>query len=351
MDKPSKISPSKESNDHGSVFCAGLPFVGLRDISPGEEEILKQESRSNSAYTVVWLVLAGLSIVAPLLIAVGLSLLFTFSSAAENVLVVLIVAVSLAGFTVTLILADKAFRRYRITKRTLSQGRLRIFQGSIDDEDPTDQERERLVEIGILEPHKTVPLTLELHALDDVIFTRNDSRPRKWIAVGLTTAAPIPRNAARFNVPSEWEIPMDGSFERRRLTLSEKKELMDYARHIRRWRWLQIFLGVWFAGSLIRLIAMLAGLETETTIQIWVVIAVAGSGLWYWWQDRKARIFDEDAELGWALAFDAEHSSSIVEIDRAFTGEVEVLPASGLIWGIKGKPAAWRRQRKKGKIN
>ncbi len=350
VDNLSTISTSQESNDHGSVLCAGLPFVGWRDISHGEKEILNQEARSDSTYTVVWLALAGLSIVAPLSIVVGLSFVIAFSPAAENVLAVLIVAVSLVGFTITLILADKAFRRSKIARRTLSQGRFRIFQGSFDNEDPTDHERERLVAKGVLAPGQTESITLELHADDDVIFAKNSSRPQKWIAVDLTTAAPIPQHAARFNVPSEWEIAAEGSFERRRLMSSEKAELLDYARQIRRWRWLQMFLGVWFVGSLIRLIAKLTELQTETAIQLWVVLATAGSGLWYYWQGRKARIFDEDAELGWTLILGAEHAAAIAETDRVFTGEVEVLPASGLIWGIKGKPAAWRRRRKKGKI-
>ncbi|CAN5272430.1 hypothetical protein BH20ACI2_BH20ACI2_16460 [soil metagenome] len=341
-----RISPSLESNGHESVFCAGLPFVGWRDISPGEKEILNQESRTGYRYTVVWLMLAGLSIVAPLSIAVGLSLVITFSPSVEDVLLVLIVALSLLGFTITLVLADKAFRRSGITKRTLSQGRFRIFKGDFDNEDPTDYERERLVENGVLGPGQTEPITLELHAVDDVIFAKSGSRPRKWIAVELTTAAPLPQHAARFNVPSEWQIPIDGNFERRRMTLNEKEELLDYARHVRRWRWLQIFLGIWLVASLIRIVAKLTGLQTETAIQLGVVLATAGSGLWYYWQGRKARIFDEDAELGWAIVVNAEHASAIVERDRAFTADVEVLATSGLIWIVKGKPAGWRRRRK-----
>ncbi len=346
VDTLSKISPSQESNGRGSVFCAGLPFVGWRNLSPGEKEMLKQESRGGSTYTVVWLVLAGLSIVAPLSIVVGLSLFLTFSQTAENVVIVLIVAASLLGFTIALILADKAFRRSRIANRTLAHGRFRIFQGNFDNEDPTDDERERLVEKGVLAPDQTEPITLELHAVDDFIFAKNGSRLQKWIAVELTTAAALPEHAARFNVPSDWEISAEGSFERRRLMSDEKAELLDYARQIRRWRWLQILLGVWFVGSLIRIIAELTGLQTETAIQLWVVLATAGSGFWYYWQGRKARIFDEDAELGWALVFNAEHATEIAERDRAFTGEVEVLPASGLIWVVKGKPAGWRRRKK-----
>lgn len=346
VDTLSRIFPSPESNGHETVFCVGLPFVGWRDISPSEKEILNQESRIGFTYTVVWLMLAGLSIVSSLSISVGLSLFITFSPPVEDVLVVLIFAVSLLGFTSTLILADKAFRRSRIIKRTLSQGRFRIFMGDFDNEDPTDHERERLVENGVLGLGQTEPITLELHAVDDVIFAKNGARPRKWIAVELTTAAPLPQHAARFNVPSEWQIPIEGNFARRRMTLNEKEELLDYARQIRRRRWPQIFLGIWAVASLIRIVAKLTGLQTETAIQLWVVLAVAGSGLWYYWQGRKARIFDEDAELGWAIVFNAEHASAIVERDRAFTSDVEVLATSGLIWIVKGKPAGWRRRRK-----
>ncbi len=323
-----------------------MPFVGLRNISPGEKESLSHESRSGLTYTVIWLTLAGLSIVAPLSIVLGLSLIFTFSPSVEDVLAVLVIAVSLIGFTISLILADKAFRRYIISKRTLSQGQIRIFKGDLDNEDSTDQERERLLKSGVLYIGQTESITLELHAVDDVIFAKNGSRLRKRIAVELTTAASLPQNAAKYNLPSEWELPSEDNLLRRRLTSNEKEELLDYARQIRKWRWLQIFLGVWFVGSLIRIIAKLTGLETETAIQIWVVLAVAGSGLWYYWQGRKARIFDEEAELGWALVFNAEHAAAMAGTDRAFTGEVEVLPASGLIWGIKGKPAGWRRKRK-----
>lgn len=295
---------------------------------------------------IVWLVLAGLSIIVPLSIAVGLSSFISFSPSAENVLAVFVVAVTLFGFTITLVLADRAFRRSRIANRTLAQGRFRIFQGNFDNEDPTDDERKRLVEKGVLAPDQTEPITLELHAVDDFIFAKNGSRLQKWIAVELTTAAALPECAARFNVPSEWEISAEGSFERRRLMSSEKAELLDYARQIRKWRWLHIFLGVWFVGSLIRIIAELSGMPTETFIQVWVVFATAGSCFWYYWQGRKARIFEEDAELGWALVFSAEHASALAEGDQGFTADVEVLAASGLIWVVKGKPAGWRRRRK-----
>jgi hypothetical protein len=190
---------------------------------------------------------------------------------------------------------------------------------------------------------------IELHAASDVIYQVNGVKPKGWIAIELTKAACPPDSPARFIAPEEWQIPeAEDEVERRRLTLGEREEILQYAGHIRRRRWLQVLATAWLLAVVMNLLtSKLLELETPMKVAVWAAITLVACAMLFYKQTLTARLYDQDSDHGWALVMESKQASVMSKGKHDLTGLIEVLPVSGALWMIGEKPAGWRRRLKK----
>lgn len=328
------------------IFCAGLPMVGARSLTATEQSLLKQESRMHFGRALALSLIAPVSVIFPITVSASIDSSAAQPEFLDDVFATFLILSIFLIAPFSLYFASKAFERYRLIRRTLDAGVVRVFEGTSNNEDPTDTVRRLLLKKGLFSQTEAGGERIELYAADDVIYKVNGRRSRHWVEITLTMAALPPQSPAIFGAPIDWQLPKnDGRLVRRRITSGEKDEILSYARKIRRGTWLQILFGLWLMASLIKAIANSFGLQPVTSVQIGIVLASIGSGVWFFRQGSVAEQYVDDAEGGWVVVLGAQQAQTLSEEEANFTANVEILPHSGALWIVAGKPAAWRRQK------
>jgi hypothetical protein len=133
---------------------------------------------------------------------------------------------------------------------------------------------------------------------------------------------------------------LEDELERRRLTPGEREEILQYARHVRRRRWLQALAAGWFLAVVTNLLD--SRLPGRVGFAVWAAVSLLACAVLFYRQTRRARLYEQDAGQGWALVIKPEQASVISRGEHSLTDAMEVLPVSGAAWVIGGKPAGWR---------
>lgn len=332
------------------MFCVGLPHVGVRSLSDAEELAFADDERRLQRTIILCFTAIGLCVTLPVILWIVLTLVFDDLVRNDIVaifgLVLLVVGIPLFAF-----LADKAFTRRKVVRLTLLSGTVRCFGGRLDALGLANDGYEILKNTDLISENPAAVLRVELHGVSDVVYRINGIQPKKWFIISLTRAARAPDSPARFSIPKEWEVSeeVDGGtllrddVKRRRLTEDERKEILQYARRTRKWRWLQMFLIGWFLASVMNVSARLLELAFPFAIAAWVILFAVLRGVWFYKQTARAETFVQDSQLGWTLIIRPWESKVSHQAEDGQRDEVEILPISGMLWMADDKPAGWRR--------
>jgi len=291
---------------------------------------------------IVWLVF--LPLVLPLSFGICLRVAIGNTEQFGVLLAILGILALFVALPVGLLRARDLARRGRVVKRAAVAGSVRCFAGICTDDDWTDltlqvMKRTGLAQIGRLN-------RLELFPGSAVIYKLNDSEPKAWLAVGLTTAAAVPVSPARFEMPSDWERESEKvEITRRRLTDEERGELNGYSARLRKSRWMYVVPAffVWRLASVFTF--RLASADVRTGVGI--VLGVAAFAFLFQRATRQAGRWDLDAECGWLAAIDPAENQQLDASHPDTPPPMEILPLSGAAWTIRSKPAGWRRHHRR----
>jgi hypothetical protein len=328
------------------TFCAGLPYVGTRPLKAAETQTLARRARWLSDVGVVLLALSPILFVSALVF--GVILLekvprFESGPAPFSVLCFFgLIAPVAAAFLVGYDARSKA--RYYGEARAFRC--VRCFAGTMS-EDPTDHSQRVLVRAGLIQPDSKEHCQIELFPSNDVVYSVNGVRVRKLIRVDVTTAAARPEDVAEYAVPVDWQSD-DLPFEpqRRRQSADETDEIIYYARRVRRRMWISplLFVYLW---------ALVVGDFLYETVKLssslcWAIFfagAIALFGLLLSGPWRHTRQCKTDAGLGWVIIVPPHKHTERDGTEKTQKETIEVLPVSGAVWTIDGRPAGWRRKK------
>lgn len=324
------------------IYCAGLSFVGSRELTDTERGKLRRRSNRLLVDCIAWLVVVPF--VVPVSLGICLRVVVRSTDDFAAALAVLGIATLFIGLPVGFLRTRDIARRHRMLKRTIEIGSIRCFEGQFNDEDWTDLTRQTLKRTGCA--HLDGLNRLELLASSDVIYRLNKTEPGKWYTVELTAAAAAPASPARFAMPRDWESASEGiEMTRRRLTEEERRELSSYARRARKNRWIYAVPVFFFARIIAVFGSKLASSQVRTGVAI--TLGVAAFGYLFFRSTREASRWESDAEYGWLgvvqPAEDAAEGHDPHPADAKIPPPMEVLPGSGALWTIRNKPAGWRR--------
>ena len=346
IDLPETFSEMEKSNlEDEVVLCAGLQYEGTRPLSADERGALRHRQRSQRRILILWLFGIPVSVAVPFILWNLLNAAFTESPATEDIVLIVAIFSIVIGIPISIYFADIALKRYRVLKRTLSENHARRFKGKLNDEDWTNRNTEFVLRraAGFEDPDDR-ELSIDLHAVDDVLFKINDSETDRWIALELTRGIRPPDAPARFKAPIQWVDPeREDDILRRRLTTGELDEILGYANQLRRRRWWQTFLIAWAVAGFSRVVAIkIFELELPAIFLLCTgaIVAICGSVFYYW--TSKAERYDQDREDGWAIILEPAQVSTLGDGESVPRQSIEVLPKSGAAWTIGGNPAGWR---------
>jgi hypothetical protein len=324
------------------VFCAGLPYVGNRRLEPDECLSLARRQR--------WLRLKGLfsSALSPICFISGLMFIVVNLDSApptggvSNSLVAVGSLAVLAPTAIVYLIGREARSRAQGYRRARIFGYVRRFAGTAHMDDPTDRCLLALVRAKLIQPDSREHCELELLPLSNVVYSVNRVPIRKYVRLEVRTAAARPQDAVEFAVPSEW-LPGEVPFEpqRRRQSRQETAEILRYWRSIKRKVWLSPLYFTLVCYCLYQLVRV--AYPTAPVLLSAAAISLAGFLLFRNWQ--QARHVKADADLGWVMVVPPHTSTDKNGTDKEEERTLEVLPRSGAIWTIDGRPAGWRRKR------
>lgn len=327
------------------ILCSGLPYDRSVLLSEKERQTLLSRSRLQRKVFVICLLGILVCIVLPIILWLVLNASLTDTTSVNDIVAIVTVTSLIFGIPVFAYLSDRALKRYRVLNGTLFANHVRRFVGVIDKEDWTNGTYDVLKRTGHLREGEGRKTEVDLHAADDILFKINDNEVERWTFVELTKATAPPDSPARFKAPIDWVDPeRKDDILRRRLTASERDEIYNYAKKIRRRRWWQLLIVAWLAAAVIRPVGIkIFELEFPAMFAIWAATTIPICAFLFYRQTHEAELYDEDRSDGWAVSLEPNQISTITDGEKHLTQAVEILPFSGATWTIGGKPAGWRK--------
>jgi len=342
------VSGSSHDESEGAsaqTFCASLPFVGTRAIRGRELRILRRRARRLRIRGLLFLAAS------PVAFASGLTFAVLGCDAQASVLYAPLMALSMVlvfgGTGLSLLLAHDSFALSRQYREVMRVGHVRRFSGTIRCNDPTDLSVQRLVRARLATPDCEEHYDIELLPLADMLYSVNGTRLRKRIRVYPTAVVVTPRDTIELAVPPDWHAPnLPFVPKRRRQSHEETEQILRYVRRIRRLIWLPplVFVYIWalVTGDVLY---EYVGLSRGTCITIFVAGAVGLVGFFLSRAWRHGSRMRADAEFGWIIIVPPHKYTDKTGAEHVQEETVEILPASGALWTIDGRPAGWRHNR------
>jgi hypothetical protein len=320
-------------------WCAGLPLVNERQLTPEERDELTDDAamRSRSRAILNW-IYVGIILCIPVVGAVA--------SLQNNVLPALVL-IALILLPLKIVLTRDRAKQAKSIVRDLKSGAVKCFSGTVE----TNLSDPILEELGLrlMLPTDGAPLTIELLTPSGRLWTVQGERFRPWILSETVRVAELPESSS---ISKEWlrnveELGDDlESLNLRDLSEVEKTELRSLAmKSWRRFLILAIVLTTWFSISLGFEVAGSHPNHPELTVEIQlyflgIITILTDAALVVTF--AKSRRFVRDARRGIVFlvrVFDHEGSPLSPPIQKIY----EILPHSRMVWSIDDGPAKWRR--------
>lgn len=343
--KPSRTPISHHALDKGDVvqLCAGMPQIATRELLPEEQEYIRMLRRAFLRQSLM----RGTA--ALLILGAAAYLVFALFDRMDSVLwydlVVGILGVGGLAFGLFILIqcVDLLLRRW-VLRRAGDAAYVRVFEGTLNPGDFTDKSRRWLEKTGLLYEDPEAFNTVELYADNNIVHQINDELPEEWVAVLLTRAAAVPEEPLVLDVPTDWfPEAAEGSMQRRRQTLTEHDEILNYAKVGR--KRLNLIPLLWGAPLFLALIFLMHKLlQLDAALVAWGSGAIAAAITMYNFirTRRKISALLEDAEYGWVIIFTPDELFESAGSEPWEGAPTEFLPASETLWSFAGRPAAWR---------
>lgn len=335
----------KEESDREMRLCAGLSYVGERELDESERSALGRESNIHMAKALFFALCApALIILFPLTIWHEHLIRAVVPHIGAYVIGVSLIA-CVFGLPLAILLSRDYFRKEEVLGRAAESGNIRCFEGQLNIDDRTDAVRTFLTKRGFLKTADLSVNRIELFGNDDVVYMTNGNRPPRFLEVELTSAALPDPSTPYFSVPPAWkDADLEVNLERRRLSEGEIEEVRSYAKE--NWRYVRfLFLfGILVFGMTEIFTLGLFEMEPYRSHVVSVSCAIAICVAIFYRRKGRAERLEKDAENGWAFMC---HPPGYAQENSGEAGPeapVEFLPLSNVFWTIDGKPAGWRRK-------
>ncbi len=326
-------------------LCAGLSYVGERELDESERSALGRESNIHMAKALFFALCApALIILFPLTIWHEHLIRAVVPHIGAYVIGVSLIA-CVFGLPLAIFMSRDYFRKEEVLGRAAESGNIRCFEGQLNMDDRTDAVRTFLTKRGLLRTADLSVNRIELFSNDDVVYMTNGNRPPRFLEVELTSAALPDPSTPYFSVPAAWkDADLEVDLERRRLSEGEIEEVRSYAKE--NWRYVRFLFLFGIAVFGMTEIFTLGFFEMEpyrshvVSVGCGIAICIAIFYRRKGWAER----LEKDADNGWALIHyptENERKGSGMDLPQV---PVEFLPISNLFWIIDGKPAGWRRK-------
>lgn len=233
-------------------------------------------------------------------------------------------------------LAREHLRRARATLADLENGLVERYEGALGSIDTLDSAARGLLERGLFEPDPRRTQHVEVTPRARLVVRVNGRPAEKSLrAPAVEVARPRPHGYAT-RLPGDLvQVENDTHLLvlRRSLTPTEMSELHQRGLAFRRRFWWSSTLA---AGPAAALAVWLAGLMTsqrwlQAAAGVLSIVSVVFVSYHVWL--RLTRRIEADRALRWVIT---------MRNDAGAGSELEVLPASGLVWTEREKPAGWR---------
>lgn len=234
------------------------------------------------------------------------------------------------------LLARERLRKARATIADLEGGVVERYEGPLGAIDSLSRAARDLLERGLFEPDPRRRQRVEVTPRARLVVRVNGSPCERGLrAAAIEVARPRPHGYAT-SLPQEL-VQIENETHllvlRRSLTPAEMSELRARGLGFRRRFWWSTTLAagpaaalaVWLAGLLTTHRALQAGAGVLAI----VLVAAISHHIWL----RLVRRIETDRELRWVITMRDEAGAG---------SQIEVLPASGLVWTERERPAGWR---------
>lgn len=359
VESSSKSSCSQPSD---VIACAGLPFVGKRNLHPQELASLKQRKRRLMATGCLVPLLTPLGAMAGGSIAAYAMAHFSNDAAWGAFTLFFVGGIVVTGFAIQW--SWKRVREGARLRKTCVNGYVRRFEGQLLWDDPTDASLCILGSAGLLRLEPNTSDSVELLADRDEAYRVNEVVLNSPLQLSVTCATGQPRDAIRWRVPRTWsEQGIPDRAERRRPSADEMEELAEYGQLTLKF-WLRSLLQILIIAPLVGyglLILFLAAAQkvnetlhlTFDPLQAFVrilccalLVALVIVGTQVMRRIRLRERIEQELELGWIIVAPTVRSSQPAP-QREYPGPtIEYFPLTNLLWTIDGRPAGWRRYAK-----
>jgi len=330
-----------------TLWCAGLPFASLRDLSSEEIGILLSEIGSCRLRTVV--LICALPVT--LLLSFSLTFIVGMLRTPQDLLFQLTDLFALLllciGIPVQLILGWRWAQRWRNLGLDMRSGRVQRFEGVLDEAFPLDHTQKNLLAARLLLLDATHVQWVEVLPSSRMVWRVNGQPPRSWVGAIASRVASTPEFAA---IAAQWLEPVARSAEgviyggQRELSSDEKTEILHHVHRL----WVRPLTSS--IPLLLLLIAQIFSLfhqSNDSSHDHMLTVFVMGAGLAVFslsfvFRARQARRFTRDLQIGY-VAIRRVDGAQREPAPTTSEAEIEFLPASGMLWTKAGQPAIWRR--------
>jgi len=320
-------------------WCMGLKSVGLRDLLDEELQFLR--GRAKLALLDLWQP-AIVAAASPAVLYLSFLIIGDGPETAEPHVIVGFVLVFLG----LLILPAISFLQFkdmvsdwRALRSDLEGRRVECFS-SVTLRTPRFEDKTA--------SDSPSPKSLEVLPKSRLVLLFNGAHPSHPMTVNIYEAVGPPESPAQYALPSELALKVPGELqqratvERRRLTNAELDELGHHVKRLRRPPGSLVVLSIWFAMGLTAAVFSYQDGDFATWEGQYLLVFLGVGAAALWQVSRYIRTLlacgkiAKDRASGWVVVLEPKNA------DRA---RQEVLPGSGAVWSVDGKPSPWRFQK------
>ena len=336
--------PSAESLPEPERWCAGLPWLGERRLTPAEREAIEAVARRELRRWGASLGVTAILVAAPILfIALRLP---RYHEPADALLYAgtLFGSLTIAGISML-----RARDRWRARSRFLSDlavGTVDEFGGVVDATALSDPESRALIDAGMLVQGRPDEQRIAVLTVTRSVVHRDPRRGWCALPVRVRAVAAAPAYAMRAPVPREIASAHDPHQQlvKRSLNAAERDELRRYIGQVRRLWPFALFLAFYGAICMLLFLGWLRSSDRPTFNALVPLIGLAlmsQNAMRLVHAYRRAGQFSRDLATGWAVMLEQRRDVDDAPAPPSLPGR-EFLPHSGALWTQNGRPASWR---------
>lgn len=342
----------EQKDDTLREWCAGLPLVETRALTPDEAISLRREAkhgRVRGCGLIAGTPFGCLGII--VLMALLTELVEKVSQSLAWIPAMLFLVPGLIGAAWALLSANDLFEKGKQSERDLRIARVLLFRGTPDQvkraaavNNPT-----ALQLLSRLVRNQEQP-SFEVLAGSRRVWTINGRAPKKRFIAPASHVADVPQGA---QIAALWALPLrrdaqgvlqSDNVAQRALSASEKAELLRRAR--RMWLrplWPALFFAAWIIVPLLFAFFLKQPIGFEKQVYFLGALSVL-TGFKFFQGLQLALKLNHDARAGFVLILRPPPEELPTQESQVALSEVlEVLPESQCLWTQNGEAADWRK--------